>query len=78
MKEIILVTAATFNTLINDSFILKSLKRRLSQQKDVLDKSFSINPSDYSFQFYCCNGVNLKWTEVFELLINYQNESNKH
>ena len=73
MKEI-LVTAATFNTLINDSFILKSLKRRISQQKDVLDKSFSINPSDYSFQFYCCNGVNLKWSEVFELLINYQNE----
>ena len=56
VKEILTI-AGTFNSLINDDFVKKSLKRRLKQQKNVLDQSFSINPS---FQFFCYNGVNLK------------------
>ena len=56
VKEI-LITAGTFNSLINDHFVKKSLKRRLKQQKNLLDQSFSINPSDYSFQFFCYNGI---------------------
>ena len=56
VKEI-LITAGTFNSLINDHFVKKSLKRRLKQQKNLLDQSFSINPSDYSFQFFCYNSI---------------------
>ena len=52
VKEILII-AGTFNSLINDDFVKKSLKRRLKQQKNVLDQSFSINSSDYSFQFFC-------------------------
>ena len=52
IKEI-LITAVTSNSLIYDDFVKKSLKRRLKQQKNVLDQSFSINPSDYLFQFFC-------------------------
>ena len=49
----------------------------MKQQKNVLDQSFSINPSDYLSQFFCYNGVNLKWNDVFELLTDYQNEGVK-
>ena len=49
----------------------------MKQQKNVFDQSFSINPSDYSFQFFCYNGVNLKWNDVFQLLRDYQNEGVK-
>ena len=73
VKEI-LITGGTSNSLINDDFVKTSLKRRLKQQKNVPDQSFSINPSDYSFQFFCYNGVNLKRNDVFELLTDYQNE----
>ena len=73
VKEI-LITAGTFNWLINDDFVTKSLKRHLKQQKNVLDQSFPINPSDYSFQFFCYNSVNLKWNDAFELLTDYLNE----
>ena len=66
VKEI-LITTGTFNSLINDDFIKKSLKRRLKHQKNVLDQSFSINHSDYSFQFFCCNGVNINGT----MFLNY-------
>ena len=48
VKEI-LITGGTSNSLINDDFVKTSLKRRLKQQKNVPDQSFSINPSDYSF-----------------------------
>ena len=51
IKEI-LITAVTSNSLIYNDFVKKSLKRRLKQQKNVLDQSFSINP-DYLFQFFC-------------------------
>ena len=73
VKEI-LITAGTFNSLINDDFVTKSLKRHLKQQKNVLDQSFPINPSDCSFQFFCYNSVNLKWNDAFELLTDYLNE----
>ena len=73
VKEI-LITGGTSNSLINDDFVKMSLKRRLKQQKNVPDQSFSINPSDYSFQFFCYKGVNLKRNDVFELLTYYQNE----
>ena len=73
VKEI-LITGGTSNSLINDDFVKTSLKRRLKQQKNVPDQSFSINPSDYSFQFFCYKGVNLKRNDVFELLTYYQNE----
>ena len=73
VKEI-LITGGTSNSLINDDFVKTSLKRRLKQQKNVPDQSFSINPSDYSFRFFCYNGVNLKRNDVFELLTYYQNE----
>ena len=73
----ILITAGTYNSLINDDFVKKSSKKSLKEQKNVLDQSFSINPSDYLFQFFCCNGVNLKWNDAFELLTDYQNEGVK-
>ena len=73
----ILITAGTYNSLINDDFVKKSSKKSLKEQKNVLDQSFSINPSNYLFQFFCCNGVNLKWNDAFELLTDYQNEGVK-
>ena len=74
VKEI-LINPGTFNSLINDDFVKKSLKRRLKQQKNVFDQSFSINPSDYLNYF--ATTLNLKWNDVFELLTDYQNEGVK-
>ena len=76
VKEI-LITDGTYNLLINHDFVKKSLKKSLKQQKNVLDQSFSTNPSDYLFQFFCCNSVNLKWKDIFELLTDYLNEGVK-
>ena len=55
-----LITGVTFNSLINDHFVKKYLKRLLKQQKNVLDQSFSINPSDYSFQFFYYNCIKME------------------
>ena len=62
--------------VINEK-VIHDLRRRISQQKAHVDKSFLRNVNELT-TFYCENDTRLNWSEVFENLVSLTNLKENH